>query len=200
MRFYQDNHLRKANPSTEDVDVAQLILYALHKISINDILSELALNHEDWDFKAGEIPQYSSLKDCFRGVDCLVNSGLQNVPYVQMGFFLRTQPRKRGADTKYGENHAKIAAMMGLCCLDKAIQPNAFSYAYESLDVNVKTAIQPKLCLGIKLIRGFFLNGESLQFITDSIACLSESTRKRRLPNILYLIKTVKESSCYSRT
>ena len=192
MRFYYDTQLRTSSPDDSLVNEAVSILYALSKLSLDDILSYMRNCEENWSFVSADIPQFSSFADCFAVVDKLIRSGLDGVSFSQMGFFLRNTQRKKGADCKYGENHSKCASMMGLCITDKGVWINSFGVAYEKLDEGLKASLQPKLCLGIKLIRGYFLDGESQTFLEEAMNTLSDSTRKRRLPNIRTLIETVK--------
>ena len=193
MRFYYDTPLRISSPDDSSVNEAVSILYALSKLSFDEILSYMKKREENWSFASADIPQFSSFSDCFVAVDKLIRSGLDGVSFSHMGFFLRNTQRKKSADCKYGENHSKCASMMGLCKTDKGVWTNSFGVAYEKLDEGLKDNLQPKLCLGIKLIRGYFLNGESQTFLEEAMNTLSDSTRKRRLSNIRTLIETVKK-------
>lgn len=191
--FYYNSNLRSSTPTDESIIAAKDILYALSSVSTKDIICELSKKTETEVFSASTIPQFSSLDDCFESVNKLIRSGLDGVSFARMGYFLRTNHRKKGADCKYGENHSKCAGLMGLCRIQNGVWRNPYSYAYESLDDATKIIIRPKLCLGIGLIRGFFVNGQSEQYIQSAMSCLSESTQLRRKSNIKTLIETVKQ-------
>lgn len=191
LRFYNDASLRLATPTQETIAEANSVLSELSKISIYELMSNFK-SEGDIEYTSASIPQFSSIDDCFNGIDRLVRSGLDGVPFEKMGFFLRTSRRKKGADQKYGENHIKCAEMMGLCHINKVVWKNAYSYAYEKLEDDIKLAIRSKLCLGITIIREYFINGENETYLSYALSCLSESTRKRRMPNLRTLVTTVK--------
>ncbi len=194
-RFYFDDMLRNGVPSDESIKQAKSVFNSLLEVNIEAIVTELARLNESIVISSSDIPQYSSLPDCFHFVDKFIRSGLDGISYPQAGFLLRTNQRKKGADCKYGENHAKCAGLMGLCRIEKGkIWRNSFSYAYEEQDYSMKESLMPKLCLGIKMVRGYFQHLGSDGFIQETMSCLSESTKKRRKPNIMRLIYTVKES------
>lgn len=192
LRYYYDAGLSKPNPSLESIFQAKEVMDALSKVSIVDLMAYFVIHEEDWSFSPSDIPQFSSLDDCWNVIDKLVRSGLDGVNYKKIGFFLRAYPKKEMADQKYGENHIKCAALMGLCVVNKGGWKNAFSYAYECLSDQAKKSLIAKLCLGIRLIRGYFIQGQSDIFLENALNCLSESTKKRRLSNIKLLIEIVK--------
>lgn len=191
LRFYNDTSLKQVPPTPESIAEAKSVLLELSNISVFELLSNFK-TQEGIEYTSASIPQFSSIDDCFNGIDRLVRSGLDGVSFAKMGFFLRTTQRKKGADCKYGENHIKCAELMGLCRIDKGVWKNPFSYAYEQLDDNLKILLRPKLCLGITIVREYFIHGEDESYLSDAFSCLSETTRKRRIPNVRTLITTVK--------
>lgn len=194
-RFYFDVMLRNGVPSEETREQAKAVFNSLLKIEDYAIMTELTRQKEEVSFSSAEIPQYSSLFDCFLLVDKLIRSGLNGISYSQAGFLLRISQRKRDTDCKYGKNHAKCASLMGLCLVENGkVWRNSFTYAHEMLDDSIKESLMPKLCRGIKVIRGYFQHNESDIFIHNAMSCLSESTQKRRSHNIIRLINVVKES------
>lgn len=193
LSFYYNIELRTDIPNDESIIKAKEILYTLSRVSTKEVVDELSKLTQTEVFTSSTIPQFSSLDDCFDSVDKLVRSGLDGVSFARMGYFLRTNSRKKGADCKYGENHSKCAGLMGLCRIQNGVWRNSYSFAYEALDEATKIKIRPKLCLGIGLIRGYFINEQSESFIQSAISCLSESTQIRRKSNIKTLIETVKQ-------
>lgn len=191
LRFYNDSSLKQATPTQESIAEAKSVLLELSKISVFELLHNFK-SPEDIEYTSASIPQFSSIDDCFNCIDRLVRSGLDGVSFAKMGFFLRSSQRKKGADCKYGENHIKCAELMGLCRIEKGVWKNPFSYAYEQLDDNLKVLLRPKLCLGITIVREYFIRGKNESYLSDAFSCLSESTRKRRIPNVRTLINTVK--------
>lgn len=141
----------------------------------------------------GDVPQFSNLEDCVYKVPLLVkDSGIDELSYAQLGFMLRTKPRKEGADTKYGENQSKTAAQMGLCYINKAkIHPSYLGVAYCNLDKELQMKLLPKLIIFIPYIFNQFATDAKYEDIIASVSFLSQSTQKRRLTNIWSLINQV---------
>jgi len=141
----------------------------------------------------GDVPQFSCLEDCVYKVPLLVKDcGIDNLTYTQLGFMLRTKPRKDGADMKYGENQSKTAAQMGLCSINNAkIHPSYLGIAYCNLDKESQKKLLPKLILFIPYIFNQFAANAKFEDIITSVSFLSPSTQKRRLTNIWSLISQV---------
>lgn len=146
-----------------------------------------------FEISHGDVPQFSSLDDCVYKVPFLVKDcGIDELTYTQLGFMLRTKPRKEGADMKYGENHSKTAAQMGLCSIkDARIFPSYLGVAFCNLDREMQMKLMPKLVLFIPYIFNQFATNAKYADIIDSVSFLSKSTQKRRLTNIWSLISQV---------
>lgn len=141
----------------------------------------------------GDVPQFSSFDDCVFKVPYLVKDcGIEDLTFTQLGFMLRTKPRKECADTKYGENHSKTAAQMGLCSIKNAkIHSSYFGVVFCSLDKEMQKRLLPKLILFIPYIFNQFATNAKYEDIIASVSFLSQSTQKRRLSNIWSLIGQV---------
>lgn len=146
-----------------------------------------------FDISHGDVPQFSSLNDCVYKVPLLVKDcGIDELSYSQLGFMLRTKPRKEGADTKYGENQSKTAAQMGLCSIKNArIYPSYLGVAFCKLDKESQMKLLPKLILFIPYIFNQYATNAKYEDIIDSVSFLSHTTQKRRLTNIWSLITLV---------
>ena len=141
----------------------------------------------------GDVPQFSCLEDCVYKVPLLVKDcGIDELTFTQLGFMLRTKPRKDGADMKYGENQSKTAAQMGLCSITNArISPSYLGIAFCNLDKEIQMKLLPKLILFIPYIYNQFASNAKYEDIITSVSFLSQSTQKRRLTNIWSLISQV---------
>lgn len=146
-----------------------------------------------FEISHGDVPQFSSLEDCVYKVPLLVKDcGIDELSYTQLGFMLRTKPRKEGADMKYGENQSKTAAQMGLCSIKNArIYPSYLGIAFCNLDNESQVKLMPKLILFIPYIFNQYVTNAKYEDIIDSVSFLSQSTQKRRLTNIWSLITQV---------
>ena len=146
-----------------------------------------------FEISHGDVPQFSSLDDSVFKVPLLVKDcGIDDPNYTQLGFMLRTKPRKEGADTKYGENQSKTAAQMGLCSIKRArIHPSYLGVAFCNLDKVSQMKLLPRLVLFIPYIFNQFATKAKYDDIIASVSFLSQSTQKRRLTNIWSLINQV---------
>ena len=115
-------------PSDGMMGLCEDIITCLLDVECEDVIRVIKKIEVVFDISHGDVPQFSSLEDCVYKVPLLVKDcGIDEISYTQMGFMLRTQPRKDGADMKYGENQSKTAAQMGLCSINNAkIHPSYF--------------------------------------------------------------------------
>lgn len=183
--------------SLNNEEAIKLIFELLEKFSINEILELVKEDFTPFNIEAKDIPQFSNFDDCYYNViSALIDSGVDKATYEKMGYFLRNNPRKLGADKKYGENHAKTAAMMGLCNAGKniGISPTPMGVIFNSLSKETKENIKPKLCLYIPFIQNYFAQDMDFEKLYQSISILSESTQKRRMSNINHLICIITNS------
>jgi hypothetical protein len=111
-----------------------------------------------------------------------------------MGYMLRTECRKEVADKKYGENHIKTAAQMGLCSFQKCrANTNALGDCFIALPSDEeRKAILPKLCLYIPYIQNYFMAGATDEARENILSILSTTTQNRRRTNVNTIIETIK--------
>jgi len=175
------------------------ILRTLERYDIEVIKAIIIEGYTPFPINKADIPQFSSFEDCIYKVPYLIkNSQLLDINYEQMGFLLRTEPRTSVADCKYGENHAKTAHQMGLCAMSKCkINMSCLGEAFISLSFEEQKALAPKLVLYIPLIQNYFAQGKSNMLLESYLSIMSESTKQRRLPNIMTLINKVEPKSPY---
>ena len=176
---------------------SKIICEVLEHTRIEDIISILKEESALYTIDSGNIPQFSDLSVCLYGViDALVRANTEDVTYEKMGYLLRTEPRSRCADTKYGENQAKTAESLGLCSISPKhfIKSTPFGVYFSKLTKDQKTIIAPKLALRIPLIQNYFIMGKREEYIQEVLSILKESTQKRRLPNIKSLIHIIEQS------
>ena len=141
-------------PSDGMIGLCEDIFSCLLNVECEEIIRVLQKTGLSFKISHGDVPQFSSLEDCVYKVPYLVKDcGLDALSYTQLGFMLRTKPRKEGADMKYGENQAKTAAQMGLCSIKKArIYPSYLGVAFCNLDKGLQMKLLPKLILFIPYI------------------------------------------------
>lgn len=174
---------------------ASFVLTLLEKYTLKEILGIVAYDFRPYAITPGDIPQFSDLNDSIHKVPfVLMNSGLDSVSYEQMGYYLRTEKRSVLADKKYGENHAKTSIQLGLCELDNTrhkVQLSPLGKAFYELSQERKKALIPKMCFYLPLLQNYFLANRSEALLDSWLSILSDSTKKRRRPNVNTLIDII---------
>lgn len=143
-----------------------------------------------------DIPQFSDFKDAYYKVPfILANCGVQDVDYLKMGYMLRSEKRKEVADKKYGENHIKTAAQMGLCSFAKCrANTNTLGNLFIKLSEAERADLLPKICLYIPFIHNYFKRGGTDEVREDMLSVLSVTTQNRRRSNVNTIIETIKNA------
>lgn len=196
--FYHDklNLDSKTYLKSENFDgLLNSLIDIIINISCGEILKILKDNYTPSIVTQNNIPQFSNFHDAYIGVPKgIFESGWEWSPFYKIGFLLRTQPRKKGADSKYGENHSKLAFMMGLVDIDrkKGVSLSDFGRKHLKLDDGSKENLKAKLCLRIPIIKNYFCE-ENDDVIARCKDILSKSTFDRRLSNIKKLITIVSD-------
>jgi hypothetical protein len=181
------------------MELCEDLFSCLLKVKCEEIIHIIQKMGLVFDISYGDVPQFSNLEDCVYRVPLLVKDcGIENLTYTQLGFMLRTKPRKDSADMKYGENQSKTAAQMGLCSINKArIYPSYLGVSFCNLDKESQINLLPKLVLFIPFIFNKFATKAKYEDIIASVSFLSQSTQKRRLTNIWSLINQVNKNIPY---
>ena len=140
---------------------------------------------------SADIPQFSDLSSAiYRTPEILKDHG--NLSFEEMG--RRLWPTERGAvaDQKYGENHAKTAAQLGLATIIKGkINISSFGKIFLSLNPVQQAALIPNLWLKVPLFYNYFCTDQSETTLMGDMAILASSTQKRRLSNIRTIIDLI---------
>ena len=193
--FYGRTNLPHLSGSKEREEYALSTITALLNYSLNEIIEIVKPTFHPFPIQKKDIPQFSDLMTVFKIPNLLKNCCIDGVSYEQMGYMLRTEKRKLGADKKYGENHMKTAEQMGLCDIRHYMAyPNEISNGYVNLDKDSQRKIIPHFCLSIPFIQNYFMTGMNDEYLKEMMSILSESTIKRRLTNVNTLISTIKAS------
>ena len=183
----------------ENEDKSKVLLEILKKYKCSEILELIGHEFAPYPITKADPSQFSDFKDAYYSVPFLLaNCGKTDVDYNQMGYMLRSEKRKEVADKKYGENHMKTAAQLGLCRFAKCrANANALGSNFVKLNERDMKAILPKLCLYIPYIQNYFMAGATDEVREEILSILSKTTQTRRRPNVNMIIETVKESIEY---
>jgi hypothetical protein len=180
----------------EDEKKSVLLLEVLKKHKCSEILKIIEDDFEPTKVAKKDISQFSDFKDAYYTVPFMLqNCGLKDVDYSKMGYILREEKRKDIADKKYGENHMKTAAQLGLCKFEKCRgNMNALGSCFVKLSEADRRNILPKLCLHIPFIQNYFMAGATDEVRDEILSILSHTTQVRRRSNVNTIIQTIKES------
>ena len=180
----------------EDESKSELLLKVLKKYKCSDILEIIKDGFVPAEVDKKDISQFSDFKDAYYKVPYMLkNCGIKDVDYSRMGYMLRDNTRKDVADKKYGENHIKTAAQLGLCRFEKCrANRNAFGDNFIKLKDKDIINILPKICLYIPYIQNYFMAGATDESRENILSILSKTTQDRRRPNVNVIIQTIKDS------
>ena len=180
----------------EDEVKSSLLLEVLKKYKCSEILEIIEDGFVPFEVGKKDISQFSDFKDAYYTVPYLLqHCGKSNVDYLSMGIMLRDNKRKDIADKKYGENHIKTAAQLGLCRFEKCrANSNALGGLFIKLNEAERRNVLPKLCLYIPFIQNYFMFGATDEVRDKMLSILSKTTQIRRRPNVNTITQTIKES------
>ncbi len=183
----------------EDFKKSKILIEVLKKTKCSDILEIIRDAFKPYHYDKKDITQFSDFKDAYYEVPYrLANCGCKDVGYEKMGYMLRQNKRNAVADKKYGENHMKTSAQLGLCSFTKNhANANAFGTAFIRLSENDRRRVLPKICLYIPYIQNYFMAGATEEVREEILSILSKTTQGRRRPNVKKIIDTIQESIDY---
>lgn len=178
------NEIKKYINELCNISINEYIDYI---ISLNDVEQVLPKN----------IFQFSSFDDCTINLcNALIKNGDEGYRFDDIGRLLLDdgKERKIGALRKYGENATKTASELGLIqIIENYSFLSCIGYAYPSLSEDIKQKITTRLILRslffVNLIRAARNDEYDIHWLLMS---LGESTQRRRISNIKFLIKYLK--------
>lgn len=130
-----------------------------------------------------DIPQFGRLETLERVPDYFAETGQSCVDYAQLGFFLKKDVEaKLQANVKFGENHGKGAALLGLVnCVSARFVPSALSKAFCALPPDQRDAVTCRLLFRIPIVQTVLkAAGEGAVNGFSPMVQLSRSTMRRR--------------------
>ena len=161
---------------------ASKIIEAIQSISINELLALVDSTDEDRYIDPANVPQFGSIDALIRVPELVLYSGKLN--YQQLGFALKKDlDASLYANIKFGENHGKGAALLGLVdCISGSFVPSSLSTSFleindygQKINLVIKLYFRvPLVQVLLKLAKNDLINGY------DYMMELQESTRKRR--------------------
>lgn len=191
-------HVDEICPDPEEkhcamVNLCLSIFEELKSYSVQEIIDIIKENFVEHPISSSDITQFSDFDNAVYNTPYLIIASREsNIGFIQMGYMLLRSPKKDGAYLKYGENHAKTAAQIGLCCVQRGkINPSYFGVSFISLSKEEREELMPKLLLYIPLIQNFYALNRDTDRLQSYFSLLSKSTQVRRRSNVKTLINCV---------
>lgn len=145
----------------------------------------------DVKITSANIPQFSNYYDIDKIVPIVkTNPGKRFSAY---GYYFNKEASE-GAKNKYGENHYKCAALLGLLSIEKPFCVTFLGDAYMGYQLDsTRMTIMAKLCLRIPLIQKLLLGATQGKINAHHLMkeYLSESTVNRRASNVKKMLTEI---------
>lgn len=178
------------------IDEATLVLDEIAALQVSECLSVVDSHMHCKTADVKYIPQFGKIEKIMEVPLCFKEMGTSSVDYPQLGFFLKKDVMaKLDANTKFGENYGKGAAMLGLVnCKSNRIVPSCLTQAYCELPYDKQKNLIQKLYFRIPIIQILLSAskyGETNGF--SPMTLLKESTKKRRGQSVRGILGVLKE-------
>lgn len=163
----------------------------LKKTTVENIVNVIEANRDKIaEITPANIPQFSNI-DAINDVLDYVDSA-DEVTYELIGYYINKNAKK-GAQTKYGENHYKTAASIGLTTINKPFAITTLGWKYKELQADEKTALRNKLFLLIPIVQKIIIEAKYKEVQPMNILklYLSDSTSVRRRSNVRTMVEYV---------
>ena len=184
-RLIRDYMIYGNNIGSTDVFIA---LDTLMQMDGYDIISVILENRNIIrPIVTGEIPQFSEEKDVNRVLQVLIDSGLEDLTYEQIGSYICSPGAKFDARRKYGETHYKFAYQLGLTTKERPFAATEIGYAFYLLENDEKRqAVMSRLVFSIPFVQHAIIKAfERYYYMPEYLAeYLSPSTVLRRRSNM----------------
>ena len=118
--------------------------------------------------------------------------------YKELGTYIDNGKEKNEvAQRKYGENHSKMATLLDLAVISRSdntylVSLSVFGAAYNRRNDSEKKKLAARLLFRVPIIQKVLIDALSFNVnILDELSCLSNKTKTRRKPNIVFLLKFI---------
>lgn len=195
--IYSERHLyiRESSPKNISYEASSSLCTYLLEKPLLEIFSVVLNNKIKENLSPRDIPQFSNfLHGTIKIVDILSRSGDFGMTFNEAGEYLTHPGKKTPADIKYGENHSKLAELLGLVIIKKKPSPSKVFLSpvgciFHELTHEQQELLISRLILRIPVVQSILLSAKSRKTnITNHLQCLSKTTILRRKPNVIFLI------------
>lgn len=178
--------------------VAKELVSAINNTSIDTIIELIKTSPMKEKITKENIPQYSDLHEAIFDVIQILHDSGETLNFEKVGYYLtRNNPEIKQniiANKKYGENHAKLAALLDLVLIDKTdtrahVCLSEFGKYLCTIPKTEQQSVICKLFMRIPIIQNNIINEYSEERICEDLSILSEKTKIRRRSNVEYMIR-----------
>lgn len=181
--------------------VAEHIIKILQETSLQEIVEILSTCDNREPVTPENIPQFSKKEDAYFKVADVLYGVVKPLTLDQLGKYLerddeRAKTNSSIAMKKYGENHAKMAALLDIVLVSKSdsramVCLSEFGKCYIKLSPVEQKLLVHKLCFRIPIVQNYFLKSRGLAQIDDDLMVLSKTTQNRRRSNVLDVVRSI---------
>ena len=158
---------------------------------VEDILIVIEANRNRIvEITSANIPQFSNIDAINEVLDYVVSA--DEITYELIGYYIN-KDAKKGAQTKYGENHYKMAAAIGLTTAERPFAVTMLGSKYMRLTKKEKISLRNKLFLLVPIVQQIIIAAKYREIQPMQILrlYLSESTSVRRRANVRTMVEYV---------
>ncbi len=176
-------------------------VYAVLNISLNNII-EFLIHDDNLGINSGDIFQFSSVADfTWRLCEKLIKAGDPVLTSEKLGeLLLGNNPRRNiVAYRKYGENHGKMAACLGLVqVVERSYLLSALGCVFPTFSIAERERLIVRLLLRTPLISCLLRSKDQKINLRNVLCVLSDSTYLRRSSNIRSMLTLLSNSKEYN--
>lgn len=165
---------------------AKRVLNELLNIKMDDIINIIDADSKVHihEINSSNIPQFGKIETVICVPNVIIEDKITNLDYVQMGFYLKKDPNASMlSNQKFGENHGKIAAQLGLInCIEQRFFPSTITEVFiNSYTIEEQRKIVNRLFVRIPIVK-ILLQESKYRIVNgyDYMIGLTHSTQERR--------------------
>jgi hypothetical protein len=183
------------------VEAAAIILDALKNTPVKLLLEkfkEIDKNRLE-NVTPENIPQFSNNDYTFKILLSTLIHCTDGCTFDRLGYLINREGKNSiAAKRKYGENHAKLVAQLGLAKVlytnrRSTVKITTLGKLFYNLDDAAKKDIFIKLCLRVPIIRDQILSNHNSGILIKEFSVLSKKTQIRRGSNLRSVLKYIRE-------
>ncbi len=187
-------------PDESLCEAANKIIDTLQSVSIERMLDVIEKYQDEiQELTTASIPQFSELKDADRIPDIVLSN--PDCKYKLIGYFFNKDAEEY-SQQKYGENHYKLAAQIGLCeyadkkASDGITAVSFLGMVYKELPEEKRDELRPKLCLQIPFVQYILIKARQgeIDAMKELRSMLTLSTSIRRRSSIQQIMHAIEET------